>query len=426
MKLVPRRIPRTEIPQGPVPLDLSWPLAQRAIVAVTPTFAATPGNVVPLVTGASPIGASPPGPALTGGAGALLRASVPPVTLLGRTSGATGDKRDFTVAFVVSDVANGAWLADRQGGGSSPGVADIQKDGSGNLIVNTGSGNLFSGQAFPSTARVVIISMGTYLDSGTYIKPRVWFDAVGTDGLGSFGSPNQDSYGTITVGDNTFFGSSAFPSDNYFLGKGALAVVFRGNFTDADALEFTQNYARLFEPLVVWDAIYAAPPPVATGTIAAVESGSDTATITGGPLAAGTMPALESGSDAAAMLGTAPAAGTTAAVESGADIADFNGGTVITSTGTLAAVESGGDTAAFDGAAPISATALAVWGYVMPNGMRAEDLMVAAYNLLDELHQLEGLRLGSPLTIVPGVSRTVGAIQQSVTSDGSATTVTRI
>lgn len=157
------------------------------------------------------------------------------------------------MAFVVDGVQSGGWLCDKQGGGSYPGVADVYKDGSGNLYVNTGNyGSLFSSVPFPATARVVIISMGTYLDSGTYIKPRVWFDAVGTDGLGSFGSPNQDSYGTITVGDNTFFGSSAFPSDNYFLGKGALAVVFRGNFTDAMAAEFTRNPWALFEPDRIW------------------------------------------------------------------------------------------------------------------------------------------------------------------------------
>ena len=423
MKLVPRRIPRTEIPQGPVPLDLSWPLAQRAIVAVTPTFAATPGNVVPLVTGASPIGASPPGPALTGGAGALLRASVPPVTLLGRTSGATGDKRDFTVAFVVSDVANGAWLADRQGGGSSPGVADIQKDGSGNLIVNTGSGNLFSGQAFPSTARVIIISMGTYLDSGTYIKPRVWFDAVGTDGLGSFGSPNQDSYGTITVGDNTFFGSSAFPSDNYFLGKGALAVVFRGNFTDADAAEFTSAYARMFEPEVVWEAVYAL---AASGTLGAVESGSDAAAIDGTVLASGTLVAVETGSDVAALVGLAIATGTMVAVETEAsDVADFFGGTVITSTGTMVVVEAGGDTASFNGASDVSTVALAVWGYTLPNGQRAEDAFVTLYSLLFELHQIHGLRFGFPLT-ASSAGRSTGTIEQTIDSDGTTTTLTRV
>lgn len=156
------------------------------------------------------------------------------------------------MAFVVDGVQNGGWLCDQQGGGSYRPIADVYKDGSGNLIVNTSSGNLFSGQAFPSTAKIVIISMGTYLDSGTYIKPRVWFDGVGYDGTGTFGSPTQDSYASATIGEAAYFGSASFPTANYFLGKGYLAVIFRGNFTDAMAAEFTRNPWALFEPDRIW------------------------------------------------------------------------------------------------------------------------------------------------------------------------------
>ena len=88
------------------------------------------------------------------------------------------------------------------------------------------------------------------------------------------------------------------------------------------------------------------------GSLAATESGSDTAAFTGVAFVVGSLATSESGSDTAAFTGTNLAQGALAATESGADTAAFTG-----SSGTiaiLAAVETGSDTASFSGVAFVS------------------------------------------------------------------------
>lgn len=53
------------------------------------------------------------------------------------------------------------------------------------------------------------------------------------------------------------------------------------------------------------------------------------------------------------------------------------------------------------------------------------ELIQLIYNLIDELHKLEGLDIANPVTVTP-TSRVVGAIEQEITGDGvTTTTVTR-
>lgn len=87
----------------------------------------------------------------------------------------------------------------------------------------------------------------------------------------------------------------------------------------------------------------------ATGTLAATESGSDTASIAGDVLVSGALASSESGSDTAALTGDVLVSGSLAVTESGSDAAAFTGTASVTRTGSLAATESGSDTAAVAG-----------------------------------------------------------------------------
>lgn len=90
------------------------------------------------------------------------------------------------------------------------------------------------------------------------------------------------------------------------------------------------------------------------GSIAATESGSDTAAIPGVVKVAGSAAVTESGSDTAAIAGEVKIAGAIAAVESGSDVAVINGSSAV--QGVIAATESGADTAALPGAVLVSTT----------------------------------------------------------------------
>lgn len=94
--------------------------------------------------------------------------------------------------------------------------------------------------------------------------------------------------------------------------------------------------------------------PAATGSLAATETGADTAALVGDVLVTGTLAATESGSDTAALTGDVLVGGALAVTETGADTAALAGDVLI--DGALAAVESGADTAAFSGAVPVVGT----------------------------------------------------------------------
>lgn len=100
-----------------------------------------------------------------------------------------------------------------------------------------------------------------------------------------------------------------------------------------------------------------------SGTLAATESGADSAALAGKVLVEGALSASESGADTAALAGDVLVKGALAASESGNDSASFIGeGFVPTATGTLAASESGSDTASIAGKVYIAGTLSAVEG----------------------------------------------------------------
>lgn len=92
-----------------------------------------------------------------------------------------------------------------------------------------------------------------------------------------------------------------------------------------------------------------APSSAATGTVAATESGADTAAFAGDVYVAGTVAATEAGSDTASLTGAVRIQGALAATESGSDTAAISGSALGVSSGALAATETGSDVAAFAG-----------------------------------------------------------------------------
>lgn len=92
-----------------------------------------------------------------------------------------------------------------------------------------------------------------------------------------------------------------------------------------------------------------------TGSLAATESGSDTASFSGAVEVSGSLAASETGSDTAAISGTVKVQGSLSATEAGSDAAAFSGTvTAAAITGTLAATETGSDTASLSGTVEVS------------------------------------------------------------------------
>lgn len=125
------------------------------------------------------------------------------------------------------------------------------------------------------------------------------------------------------------------------------AAAWRGRqFTASDAIAITLDHSLLFERRAPWVRLASGAGTI-TGDLAATESGSDTAAVTGSVLVAGILAGLESGSDTAALTGQIIVRGSLAATESGSDTASIIGaGSAPAITGNLAAVETGSDTAA--------------------------------------------------------------------------------
>lgn len=81
-----------------------------------------------------------------------------------------------------------------------------------------------------------------------------------------------------------------------------------------------------------------------TGSVAATETGSDTASLAGRVVISGTLAATETGADIAAIAGQVPISGSAPITETTADTAAITGQVII--SGAMAATESGSDTAA--------------------------------------------------------------------------------
>lgn len=100
--------------------------------------------------------------------------------------------------------------------------------------------------------------------------------------------------------------------------------------------------------------------PPRSGSVAANETGSDTAAINGKVRVSGSLSGAEAGSDTAAFQGTVAAAaitGSLAATETGSDTASVQGKVLIIAS--MAAVEIGADTASFSGAVAITGAVIA-------------------------------------------------------------------
>ena len=135
----------------------------------------------------------------------------------------------------------------------------------------------------------------------------------------------------------------------------------------------------------------------------------------------GTLAASESGADTAAMAGVVPVSGVLAAAESGADTASLAGAVVV--SGAMAASEAGGDTASMTGTASSGGTS-AGWDEILSNGLTAGATLVAVHQMLLDLHRIHGLTAGVPL-VVAQTQRSAGDIVQSVVTQGGVTAVTR-
>lgn len=70
------------------------------------------------------------------------------------------------------------------------------------------------------------------------------------------------------------------------------------------------------------------------------------------------------------------------------------------------------------------ASAAEIWAYTLSNGLTAGQNVVAIYTMLNELHLIHGLKLGSPLTVTP-TTRVAGAVEQAIEQSGNDVTVTR-
>lgn len=130
-----------------------------------------------------------------------------------------------------------------------------------------------------------------------------------------------------------------------------------------------------------------------TGTMAAQESGSDSAAITGSVSVSGVLSAQESGSDSASLAGTVAITCTLAAQEIGSDTADFNGTSPASIIGNLAAVEVGSDSASFSGSVLVAGT------------LSAQEVGQDSANLAGQVHVsgvLNAVESGSDVSAIVG------------------------
>ena len=213
--------------------------------------------------------------------------------------------------------------------------------------------------------------------------PMVYVDGARAVPTDTGGSATSVSWGVASTDVHEVGYNPGSPTTNQ-TDKVVLAVFFSGALPEALAKSLSENPWQLFKKNA--PALYfSAGGGTAAGTLAATESGSDTASISGdvlvkgalvatesgadsaaiagGVLVEGALSTSESGADAAALAGDVLVKGALAAAESGNDTASFIGeGFVPTATGTLAASESGSDTASMAGRVYIAGTLSAVEG----------------------------------------------------------------
>lgn len=145
---------------------------------------------------------------------------------------------------------------------------------------------------------------------------------------------NNNSMTAYTLGSSTdVWGTTLTAADINDTDFGVYLWYTTTHNTTVDYISIEVNYA----------------PPI-TGTLAATESGSDTASINGDVIVQGSLAVTETGSDTATINGIIQAAGITgslAATETGSDTASIQGDVFI--SGSLTATETGLDTATVSG-----------------------------------------------------------------------------
>lgn len=136
-------------------------------------------------------------------------------------------------------------------------------------------------------------------------------------------------------------------------GYHCLALAWKRPLSSSEIFEVSKNPYQVFARPSA--RIFSFPPAAggSTGTLAATESGADTASFAGDVIVQGALAATESGADTAAFAGDVLVQGTLAATESGSDTAALAGDVLV--QGALAATESGSDTAAFLGSGALPA-----------------------------------------------------------------------
>lgn len=266
-------------------------------------------------------------------------------------------------------------------------------------LSRSGSGDRFamsltSAGLITASARTATVATSTTTSAflnNTWFFPAARFDSstyriAGINGV--YENANTTSKVPASL-DRTLIGSRILTGEySTYTGKIANALILGYGLLESDyrALYYEQQeapYAMLRPRKRI--LYFSVSSGGRTGTLAATESGSDTASISGDVLVKGALAATESGSDSAAIAGKVLVGGALSVSESGADTAALAGdvlvrgalaasetgndsasfigeGFVPTATGTLAASESGSDTASIAGKVYIAGTLSAVEG----------------------------------------------------------------
>lgn len=147
-----------------------------------------------------------------------------------------------------------------------------------------------------------------------------------------------------------------------------------------------------------------------TGSLAATEVGSDTASINGDVFISGSLAATETGTDSAVIAGNILVQGSLSAAETGNDTASINGTAGFTAvTGSLAANEAGTDSAVIAGK-------IYVLGSLSATETGLDVAMFAS--MVDRLGQLNAVEVGSDSLAVSGAVKVLGSM--AVTESGGS------
>ena len=233
--ILPIEEPWTSQPQEVVGLDWSNPIAKRLIggcvaganISIRPGVVSTVGKT-----------ATPSGMASSGGSGSYVTCPYQKGQI-GRTNGGTTETAHHTVVFLAHNVGNG-FIYDCQSDGFSSSALDI-KVVAGNYHQWASGVDMFSGVSatVPSSGRVFIAA---YSGQQSGAQPEVTINKTKYTGSNA----SQDSWSTMRYG--CFFGSSAYPASNIFVGAGVVALVFSGKLSDGEIASMYASPWQIFAP----------------------------------------------------------------------------------------------------------------------------------------------------------------------------------